>query len=113
MIFGGNFSAWKEHKRKQFRYFEIKHIDDPCILTNAVNPEEYFEMFENKGINKKHNGIKKDSSGLGFENFSQRIKSLDNFDTFQNSPVKLKEVSRRTVKAAEMKKTNKQKNKRL
>ena len=48
--------------------------------------------------------LKKGSIGLGFENFSQRIKSLDNFDTFQKTPIDLKEASRLTVKAGEMKK---------
>ena len=68
-------------------------------------------MFEDKGINKKHKAIKKGSSALGFENFSQRIKSLDHVDTFQRNPVDLKEVSRLTVKAGEMKKETVIKNK--
>ena len=83
-------------------YFEIGRIDNSCILTIATNPKEYFEMFEDKGINKKHKGIKKGSTGLCFENFSQRIKSLDNFDTFENPPADFKEVSKFTVKAGEM-----------
>ena len=61
-------------------------------------------MFEDKNINKKHKVIKKGSSGLGFENFSQRIKSLVNFDTFEKPPVDLKEVSRFSVVADEMEK---------
>ena len=63
-------------------------------------------MFEDKNINKKHKVIKKGSSGLGFENFSQRIKSLVNFDTFEKPPVDLKEVSRFSVVADEMEKKN-------
>ena len=46
---------------------------------------------------------------VSFENFSQRIKSLENFDTFQKTP--LKEVSRLTVKVGEMKKETVIKNK--
>ena len=84
--FWDNFSARKEHKRKKF-----------------PNPKEYFDTFEDKGIDKKHKGIKKGSSGLGFENFSQKIKSLDNFDTFQKPPADFK-VSRLTLKASEIKK---------
>ena len=61
-------------------------------------------MFEDKNINKKHKGIKKGSSGLGFENFSQRIKCLNNFDTFEKPLADFKEVSRFTVKAREMRK---------
>ena len=48
--FWDNFSARKKHKRKKI-----------------ANPKEYFGMFEDKGIDKKHKGIKKGSSGLGFE----------------------------------------------
>ena len=85
-------------------YLEIEHIDNPCILTIAANSKEYFEIFENKNINKNHKGIKKWSTGLGFENFSQRIKSLVNFDTFEKTTVGFKEVSRLTVVAGEMEK---------
>ena len=92
-------------------YFETEHIDNPCVLTIAANPKEYFEMFEDKGIYKKHKGIKKGSSGLGFENFSQRIKSLDNFDTFEKTPADFKEVFRFTVKAGEIRKETVVKNK--
>ena len=102
--FWDNFSARKEQKRKTLGCYEIKHIDNLCILTIAANPKEYFEMFEDKNINKKHKGIKKGSSELGFENFSQIIKSLNNFDTFEKPPADFKEVSRFTVRAAEMRK---------
>ena len=71
-------------------YFEIEHIYNPCILTIAANPKEYFEMFEDKNINKKQKGIKKGSTGIGFENFSQRIKLLVNFDTFEKTPADFK-----------------------
>ena len=54
-----------------------------------------------KNINK---GIKKGSSELGFENFSQRIKSLNNFDTFEKPPGDINETSRFTVKSGEMRK---------
>lgn len=48
--------------------------------------------------------MKKGSSGLGFENFSDRINSLINFDMFQKPPVDFKEVSRLTVSDGEMQK---------
>ena len=99
-----NFGAKKEQKRKKLGYFEIEYINNPCNLTIAANPEEYFEMFKNKNINKKHKGINKGSTGLGFENISQRIKSLVNFDTFEKPPAHFKEVSRFTVVTGEMEK---------
>lgn len=57
-------------------YYEIEHIDDPCILTIAAHPTEYFEMFEVKKNQQKTQRNK-------FENFSKRIKLVVNFDTFE------------------------------
>lgn len=45
---------------------------------------------------------KKGSSGLGFKNFAQRIRSFVNFDTFEKPPSDTKQVSRLTVVAGEM-----------
>ena len=62
-------------------------------------------------LNKKHKGIKKGSTGLGFENFSNRITSLVNFDTFKKPPLDTKKVSRLTVVNGEMIRTMLPKNK--
>ena len=69
------------------------------------------ELFEDKNLNKKHKGIKKGSSGLGYENFSQRVKSLVNLDTFEKPPHDSKKVSKLSVVAGEMVKTTVVKNK--
>ena len=61
-------------------------------------------MFQGRNINKKRKEKKKGSSGLGFENFSDRITSLINFDTFKKTPADYKEVSRLTVSEGEMQK---------
>ena len=60
----------------------------------AVNPKEYLEVLKDFKLNKKHKGIKKGSTRLGFENFAERIKSLINFDTFEKPPADKKEASR-------------------
>ena len=70
------------NSKKKLGYYEIKSIDNPCYVTLAVNPKEYFEIFKNKKTNKKHKGIKKVSHGMEFKNFAGRIKSLANFDMF-------------------------------
>ena len=59
-------------------------------------------MFKDLALNKKHKGIKKGSSGMGFENFEDRIISLVNFETFEKPPVEYKEVSRLSVGQGEM-----------
>ena len=66
----------KKKKEKKLGYYEIEHIDYSCILTLAVNPKEYFELFEDKNLNKKHKVITKGSSGLGFENQCQGLHLL-------------------------------------
>ena len=88
-----------ESKRKQFGYYGIKNIDNKCILTLAVNPKEYLELFE---LNKKHKIIKKGSSGLRFENFTNRITSLVNFSPYKKAPLDSKQVSRFSVFGSEM-----------
>ena len=59
-------------------------------------------MFKDLALNKKHKGIKEGSSGMGFENFAGRIKSLVNFETFEKPPTEYKEVSRLSVVQGEM-----------
>ena len=96
------FGARKTNRKKKLGYYEIKNIGNPCIITMAVNPKEYLEMLKNLILDKKHKGIKKGSTGLGFENFAERIKSLVNFETFEKPPVGQKEVSRFSVIQGEM-----------
>ena len=105
------FGARKEQKIKKRGYYEIEHIDNPCILTLTVNPKEYLELFEDKNSNKKHKGVKKGSSWIGLENFAQRTKSLVNLDTFEKNPRYTKQLSRLTVVAGEMVETTVVKNK--
>ena len=70
------FGSIKERRIKKLGYYEI--IDNSCFVTLTVNPKEYFEILKNSKSNKKHKGIKKGSSGMDFENFVNRIKSLVN-----------------------------------
>ena len=103
--------ARKESRRKKLGYYETENIDNPYIRTLAVNPKECLEVFKDFRLNKKHKGIKKGSTGLGFENFAERIKSLINFDTFEKPPADKKEVSRFSVIQGEMIKKTVVKNK--
>ena len=95
------FRARKERKRKKLQYYEIENIDNPCVLTLVVNPKEYLGLLKDRYLNKKRRDIKKGSSGLGFETFTQRIKSLVNLDTFEKPPHDKKQILRLTVVAGE------------
>ena len=48
-----------QNKRQKLGYYEIENIDDKCILTLAVNPKEYLELFKDKKLNENEKGIKK------------------------------------------------------
>ena len=87
------FGARKEIRKKKLGYYEKENIYKPCIISVAVNPKEYLKVFKNFKLNKKYNEIKKGSRGLGFENFTERIKSLRNFDTFEKPPANKKKRS--------------------
>ena len=63
-------------KQKVMGLFEIENIDNPNICTLAVNPKEYFEKFKNRAINKKHKGVRRDTKGMDFERYANRIKDL-------------------------------------
>ena len=93
-------------RRKKLGYYEIENIDNPCLVTIAVNLKEYLEVFKKLKQNKKHEDIKKGSSGMDFENFANRIKSLVHFDTFEKPPAKYKQVSWLAVDKGEMVKKN-------
>ena len=89
--------ARKENLRKCRGYFEIEHIDNPCFVTVAVNLKEYYEVFEDNSFNKKHKSIKKSSSEMDFENYANKILSVNDCDIFEKTERDVKEVSRLTV----------------
>lgn len=72
------FNVKKEDTHKCLDFFEIENVYNPCFLTIACNPKEYDKMFKNKCINKKHKGIKQGSPGMNFENYTERLVSLNN-----------------------------------
>ena len=53
--------------------YEVENVDNQNICTIAINPKEYFEKFKNRKINKKHKGVRRDTSGMCFESYANRI----------------------------------------
>ena len=97
-----NFGVHCPQNQRVLGLYEVEHIDDPCYVTLAVNPKEYFEYFKSECVNKKHKGIKKGSVGMDYENYAERIKPLFDFDTYKKSKLDTKEVVRISVKKGEM-----------
>ena len=72
--------------KKKVGFYEVESIDDANIVTIAVNPKEYFEVFRNKAINKKHKGVKKSTPGMNFEAFSSRIMDIREYSYAEKIP---------------------------
>ena len=88
--FWDKFNVQNKDIKKQVILHEIENIDTANVITIAVNPKEYFEKYRDKTVNEKHKGLKKDTPGMNFEAYSQRICSLHKFHTNQK-PKKIKQ----------------------
>lgn len=75
--FCGRFTVRDKDLRKKLGYFAIENIDDPCLVTFAVNPKEYVEQLQREHVNKKHKGVRKGAAGMEFESYSRRIKFFE------------------------------------
>ena len=111
MKFGIIFQHKKNIKEKNWGTLKLSTLTTRAFQPLPLTHRNTLRCLKIKELIKKHKGIKKGSSELGFENFSQRIKSLGKFDIFQKPSVDLKEASRLTVKVGEMKKETVIKNK--
>ena len=100
--FWKKFDVHIPQNQKVLGLYEIENINDPCLVTLAVNPKEYLEYFKSEIINKKHKEIKKGSVGMHYENFAERIKPLFSFDTYVKPKKDTKPVVRISVKKGEM-----------
>ena len=65
--------------KKQVGLFKIENIDNPNIITIALNPKEYYEKFYDHLHNNKHKGLKKSTGGMDFESYSGRLADLNEF----------------------------------
>ena len=69
--------------KKQVGLYEVESIDNANLVTIALNPKKYFEVFKNKAINKKHKGVKKSTCGMDFESFASRIMDVREYTQSQ------------------------------
>ena len=96
--FWKKFNVYDASNQKVLGLYEVESINDPCIVTLAVNPKEYFELFKSKRTNKKHKGIKKGAPGMNYENYAERIKPLYDFESFSRPKTERKKVVMFTIK---------------
>ena len=53
MIFDKGLTFKINKKKIQIGLYETENIDNPNILTIAINPKEYFKKYKDYSINKK------------------------------------------------------------
>ena len=85
------FSCRNLASKKVVGLYEVESIDNPNVVTIAVNPKEYLEVLRNKELNKKHKGIKKPTPGMNFESFSSKIIDTREYTFAQKKSQSLKQ----------------------
>ena len=100
--FRKKFSALFPENEKVLGLYEVENINDPCYVTLAVNPKEYFEYFESEKCNKKLKGIKKGAKGMEYENYAERIKPIKDIKSYQKPKADIKSVTRISDKKGEL-----------
>ena len=100
--FWKQFNVHDGSNRKVLGLYEVESINDPCLVTLAVNPKEYFEYFQSQQMNKKHKGIKKGAFGMNYKNYAERIKPLYDFESFEKPKTEKKKVVRFTLEKSNM-----------
>ena len=71
------FKCCKTSLKKQVGLFEIENIDQPNVITIALNPKEYYERFANH--TKKHKGLKKSTPDMDFDSYLSRLSDLTEY----------------------------------
>ena len=79
--FWQQFNMQNKETRKVTGLYETENHDNANLCTIAIIPKEYFEKFKDRKINKKHKGVRHDTSGMTFESYTERISSLRQLDT--------------------------------
>ena len=90
--FWEQFDVCEPKNQKVLSLYVVESINDPCLVTLAVNPKEYYEYFKSEDVKKKHKGIKKGSSGMDYENVPERIKPLFDFESYKKPKKDTKSV---------------------
>ena len=90
--FWQQFNMQNKGTRKVMGLYEVENLDNANLCTIAINPKEYFEKFKDRKINKKLKGVRRDTPGMIFESYAERISSLKQLDT---KPQKIKLIQKR------------------
>ena len=78
--FWAQFGMHNPKAKNQLGLYKIQNIDNANVCTIAINPKEYFEKFKDRGMNKKHKGVKWNTRGVDFESYAGKITLLREVD---------------------------------
>ena len=98
------FKCRNKATKKKVGLYEVESIDNQNMITLAINPKEYYEVFKSKEINKKHKGVKKATPGMDFESFASRIMDFREFQPHEKKPKAIKQ-KRFQIKYTQMRMT--------
>ena len=98
------FKCRNKATKKKVGLYEGESIDNQNMITLAINPKEYYEVFKSKEINKKHKGVKKTTPGMHFESFPSRIMDFREFQPHEKKPKAIKQ-KRFQIKYTQMRMT--------
>lgn len=72
-----HFGGRNKKLKKQVGLYEVESIDNPTMVIIAINPKEYFEQYKFFSINKRAKGIRKDTQGMNFDGYANRLSPKD------------------------------------
>ena len=75
--FYAQFNAQNKKFKKQVGLYEVESINNPNIITVAIDPKEYFEQYKDYSINKKAKGIRRDTEGTTLEPYIDKLSPKD------------------------------------
>ena len=93
MMFWQQFNIQNEGTRNVMGLYEVESLDNENLCAIAINPKEYFENFKDRKINKKHKGVRRDTPGMTFESYAERVSSLRQLDTKSKKKVNTKKIT--------------------
>lgn len=64
--------------------YKVEFISNPCIITIAVNPKEYFKQFKNRLRVRNWVGVRNNALGMHFYHCVSRTFSLNEQQELQN-----------------------------
>ena len=91
--FWQQFNMQNKGTRKVMGLYEVENLDNANLYTITINSKEYFEKFKDRKINKKHKGVRRDTPGMTFESYAERISSLRQLDTKPEKKINTKKIT--------------------